>query len=381
MFGCRNAPTGGTGASGNLQTRCFSRRAPLASAPKPDAYRTCNRLPSMSRLSFVLFTTTLSCVLCSTPDAHDRIRRINGTADKPLVGVQVKIQSFTPEDASRIRDTGFDFVRFGVWTDRLGHEDYRRQIDDAFKAAQSARLPVLLTVRALAPFAQAVANGQAGDAATSSNTATLAAAGARIADAVTLLTAQYGRELLAAEVWNEPDLSRYWPTGDVTRTFPPFIDGLCRRLAERRRTTPIVGFGFAHAPLPGSLPDRLLAGIRASASDCIDAVSYHAYGMTPAQIRAATRDIEKRYGVPAVVTEDGAPSAGAAGEQRQAARLQTLLDARNELGTPLLSVYEWADTVDAPDAAQRSYGIVRSDRTPKIALDAISASLRSTTLE
>ena len=56
-------------------------------------------------------------------------------------------------------------------------------------------------------------------------TAMLAAAGARLADTVVQLAAQYERELAEVEVWNEPDLSRYWPTGDVTRTFPPFADG------------------------------------------------------------------------------------------------------------------------------------------------------------
>ena len=184
----------------------------------------------------------------------------------------------------------------------------------------------------------------------------LAAAGARLADTVVQLAAQYERELAEVEVWNEPDLSRYWPTGDVTRTFPPFADGLCRRLAEHRPATPVVGFGFARPPSPGSVPDRLLAGMHASVSGCLAAVSYHAYGMTPAQIRAAAHDIDVRCGVPAIVTEDGAASMNTDGESRQAQRLRALLDARGELDTPLISVYEWADTANASDAAQRSYG-------------------------
>ncbi|ORT88239.1 beta-xylosidase [Burkholderia puraquae] len=330
-------------------------------------------MPSL-RIPSLLIATALACAASASLSATaDQTRWPSASQQKPRIGVQVKIQSFTADDARRIRQAGFDLVRFGVWTDRLDRDDYRRQVDNAFTAARSAHLPVLLTVRALAPFEQAGAKGAGND-----RTAMLAAAGARLADTVVRLATQYDRELVAVEVWNEPDLSRYWPTGDVTHTFPPFADGLCRRLAEHRPATPIVGFGFARPPSPGSVPDRLLAGMHAPVSGCLAAVSYHAYGMTPTQIRAAAHDIDVRYGVPAIITEDGAASVNADGERRQAQRLRTLLDARGELNTPLISVYEWADTANASDAAQRSYGLVHADRSPKPALDAVRESLGAT---
>ncbi|OXI80587.1 beta-xylosidase [Burkholderia sp. AU33423] len=325
-------------------------------------------------ISLLLIATALACAASASLSATTGPTRWpTASQQKPRIGVQVKIQSFTVDHARRIRQTGFDLVRFGVWTDRLDRDDYRRQVDEAFAAARSAHLPVLLTVRALAPFGQADGKSTGND-----QTAMLAAAGARLADTVVQLAAQYERELADVEVWNEPDLSRYWPTGDVTRTFPPFADGLCRRLAEHRPATPVVGFGFARPPSPGSVPDRLLAGMHASVSGCLAAVSYHAYGMTPAQIRAAAHDIDVRCGVPAIVTEDGAASMNTDGESRQAQRLRALLDARGELDTPLISVYEWADTANASDAAQRSYGLVHADRSPKPALDAVRESLGAT---
>ncbi|PRF23142.1 beta-xylosidase [Burkholderia multivorans] len=327
----------------------------------------------MLRISTLFVAIALS--LAALPPAHaaDRARGPDAFGGRSRVGVQVKIQSFTPDDARQIRQTGFDFVRFGIWTDRLDRVDYRRQVDDAFAAARSARLPVLLTVRTLAPLRQA--NGPRD---TTTDRPSLAAAGARFAGTLTRLAAQYGHALVALELWNEPDLSRYWPTGDVTHTFPPFAEGLCAGLAGRRSGVPVVGFGFARAPLRGSVPDRLLAGVYAASPACLDAVSYHAYGMTPIQIRDASRDIRARYGLPALVTEDGVASVGVGGDARQARRVRTLLDARATLGTPLLSVYEWADTANANDAAQRSYGLVRADRSPKPALDSASASLRAT---
>ncbi|KGB92396.1 hypothetical protein [Burkholderia cepacia] len=319
------------------------------------------------KLSVLAAGCTLTVAAC----AADRHRWPDAASGMPRVGVQVKIQSFTRDDARRIRDTGFAFVRLGAWTDRLDEAAYRAQLDGAFAAARSAGLPVLLTVRTLGRFAGT-------DGADAKATAALLAdAGDRMADAVTALAARHARDLIAIELWNEPDLGRYWPTGDVARTFPPFAVALCRRLAARPPAVPIVGFGFAHPPLPGDVSGDLLARVHAAAPHCLDAVSYHAYGMTPTQVRTAADAIDARYGLPALVTEDGAASVGADGERRQAQRLRMLLDARGDLRTPLISIYEWADTANAGDTAQRSYGLVHADRSRKPALDAARASLRA----
>lgn len=316
-----------------------------------------------------LAAVAAACLLAAAARAAGPVRWPDAASGAPLVGAQVKIQSFTRDDARRIRDTGFTFVRLGAWADRLDQAAYRAQLDDAFAAARSAGLPVLLTVRSLGAFATPRGMGPAA--------VSLAGAGERLADAVDALVRRHGRDLIAVELWNEPDLSRYWPTGDVARTFPPFAGALCRRLSKGARAVPIVGFGFARAPLPGSVPGNLLSSVQTAAPGCLDAVSYHAYGMTPAQVRAAARDIDARYGLPAIVTEVGAASTGGDGERRQAHRLRTLLDARGELQTPLISLYEWADTAGADDAAQRSYGIVHADRSPKPALDAVRAALHA----
>lgn len=313
----------------------------------------------------------VGCLLTAAACAADRHRWADPGSGMPLVGVQVKIQSFTRDDARMIRDTGFAFVRLGAWTDRLDQPAYRAQLDGAFAVARSAGLPVLLTVRTLGRLAGA-------DGADAKAAALLADAGDRMADAITALAARHARDLIAVELWNEPDLGRYWPTGDVARTFLPFAVALCRRLAEQPPAVPVVGFGFAHPPLAGSLPGDLLASVHAAAPHCLDAVSYHAYGMAPAQIRTAATIIDARYGLPALVTEDGAASVRTDGERRQAQRLRALLDVRGELRTPLISIYEWADTANAGDVAQRSYGLVHADRSPKPALDAVRALLRAT---
>ncbi|KVD99548.1 cellulase family glycosylhydrolase [Burkholderia anthina] len=287
----------------------------------------------------------------------------------PLVGVQVKLPSFTADDARRIRVTGFDFVRIGVWTDRLDRPAYRRAVDAAIAAAHDAQLPVLLTIRTLEPLAPR-------DAPAERRMVALADAGATLADTVTRLADRYRAQLLAIELWNEPDLDKYWPTGEVDSTFAPFMRAVCVRLRERRPRVPVIGFAFSRAPFAGSMPDRLLKPLVPSLAGCVDAISYHAYGMAPARIRAAARDVQARYGLPVAITEDGATSVGPAGDARQAKRLTTVLAASNESMTPLISIYEWADTPNGPDAAQRNYGLVRADGTPKSALDAVARALR-----
>jgi hypothetical protein len=286
----------------------------------------------------------------------------------PLVGVQVKLPSFTDRDAQQIRRTGLQFVRLGIWTDRMDQPAYRRSFAQAIATAQAAQLPVLLTVRSLKPLVPA-------DTPSDARVAAIAEAGFKWAKVITQISDEYGQQLLAIELWNEPDLHQYWPTGNVEDTFVPFMRAVCERLGKHHPAVPVIGFAFSRAPLTGSAPERLLRPLAASMPGCVDAISYHAYGMSPAQIRTAAQALHARYGLPAVITEAGAASVGSGGLNRQAQRLATLLDALNDLSTPLISIYEWADTSHAPDVAQRHYGLVQADRTAKPARGAVAQAL------
>ncbi len=103
------------------------------------------------------------------------------------IGVQVKIQNFTATDAAQIKSAGFGFVRFGVWSDSLTAKAYQKQVSDAFAAAQSAGLPVLLTVRAI-------------KALPATSSAEVTTAGEGFAKAVTGLQQSYSAQLVAIEV-------------------------------------------------------------------------------------------------------------------------------------------------------------------------------------
>jgi hypothetical protein len=308
----------------------------------------------------------------STPDVAQNSNASNASAvpRRTQVGVQVKLETFTYADAQAIRATGFSFVRFGIWTNALGNVAYRQRMLAAFAAARSAALPVLVTLRSTQPLTTAP-RGQARDAA-------LALAGTALADAVIEIGREFAAQILAIELWNEPDLARYWPTGDVLATFAPTLRATCTRLATQPHPVPVYGFGFARAPLRGTLPDTLLTAVLDGNAGCLDALSYHAYGMTPAAIRDAAREIRMRHGIPAVITEWGVPSAGLLqGSGSQARRMRDFAATLMDSQTSLISIYEWKDTASGTNARERSYGLVDSSGQPKPALDIWRQTLRA----
>jgi polysaccharide biosynthesis protein PslG len=328
---------------------------------------TCKNAASLYRRAAIALT--IVCVLCS----HAAVAASQDAASKAAalptqVGVQVKLESFTPGDADAIRAAGLSFVRFGIWTNALHDSAYRARIRAAFSAASNASLPVLVTLRSTSTLVSTDPSIPI-DAA-------LQSASEQFAAAVLEIEREFRPHILAIELWNEPDLGRYWPTGDVETTFAPFMRAVCSQLAARTHAVPVYGFGLSRPPAGGTLPDSLLQATLGKPQRCVDAISYHAYGMTPAAILAASRDIRKRYGLPAVITEWGVPSAGTiGGTSAQTRRVRDFLAALPDMETPLVSLYEWKDTPTGTNLRERNYGLVVTADRPKPALQAVRDSL------
>ncbi|RQQ47552.1 hypothetical protein DF021_33490 [Burkholderia stagnalis] len=283
------------------------------------------------------------------------------------VGVQVDIGKFDVLDATRIRETGFEFVRLGVWTDSLRSSAYRQQVEVAFAHAKAANLGVLMTVRALHAFETLPVDPIL-------RAAVLLDLGTKFGREVAVLTQTHASQLLAVEIWNEPDLAKYWPLIDVEATLPVFVGAACAQMLNSQ--VPVLGLGFSRPPSKGSMPDKLLAQIMRRAPGCLGGVSYHAYGMTGEQIAAVSADVRERYGLPVAITEWGIPSIPATGGNGgQAAKVGTFLAAVRGTGVPLVSIYEWKDSPTGFDQAQRNYGLVTVNGTAKASLDAAGAEL------
>ncbi|SDU16124.1 MULTISPECIES: cellulase family glycosylhydrolase [Pseudomonas fluorescens group] len=269
------------------------------------------------------------------------------------IGVQVKIQSFTAADAAQIKAAGFSFVRFGVWSDSLTAKAYQKQVSDAFAAAASAGLPVLLTVRAI-------------KALPATSPAELNAAGATFANAVTGLEKSWSSQLVAIEIWNEPDLETYWPTRNFDTTFVPFMAGMCKAFEGQTQTTPRVGFGFARPPSAGSASTVALKSIVSDYPKCLNAVSYHPYGMTATQISNAQTFIQQNFNLPGVISEWGVSAlASNGGPEGQATRINAFIADVKRLNIPLTSIYEWRNSDSGSNDREKNFGFLTSDGQPK----------------
>jgi hypothetical protein len=269
------------------------------------------------------------------------------------IGVQVKIQSFTAADAAQIKAAGFSFVRFGVWSDSLTAKTYQKQVSDAFAAAASAGLPVLLTVRAI-------------KALPATSPAELDTAGGKFANAVTGLEKSYSSQLVAIEIWNEPDLETYWPTRNFDTTFVPFMAGMCKAFEGQPQTTPRVGFGFARPPSAGSASTVALKSIVSDYPKCLNAVSYHPYGMTATQISNAQTFIQQNFNLPGVISEWGVSAlASNGGPEGQATRINAFIADVKRLNIPLTSIYEWRNSDSGSNDREKNFGFLTSDGQPK----------------
>lgn len=307
-------------------------------------------------------STLLMLGVASQADASELFPAL---AANKSIGVQVKVQSFTPADALQIKAAGFGFVRLGVWTDSLQGAAYQQQISDAFAAAKSAGLPVLMTVRATEALAAAPGNASE-----------LAATGALFGKSVLALEQTYRPQLVAIEIWNEPDLEKYWPTGNFDTTFVPFMSGMCHALGQNAPTTPLIGFGFAKPPSAGSASTVALNRIVSEYPKCLSAISYHPYGLSAAQISNAQAFIQQNFHLPGVISEWGVSALSSnGGDVGQASKVSGFISDVKKLNIPLTSLYEWKNSDSGGNERERNFGLLTADGQPKPAETAVKALL------
>lgn len=303
-----------------------------------------------------------SALLALSAVTHAHASELFPNLPAKTIGVQVKIQNFTVEDAAHIKAAGFSFVRFGVWSDSLSAKAYQQQVSDAFAAARSAGLPVLLTVRAIKPL-------PASD---------LTTAGESFANALTGLEKSYSAQLVAIEIWNEPDLDTYWPTRNFDTTFVPFMNAVCKSLQGTALTTPRVGYGFARPPTAGSASTVALSRIVSEYPKCLNAISYHPYGMTATQISNAQAFIQQNFHLPGVISEWGISALSSnGGNDGQASKIASFIADVKRLNIPLTSIYEWKNSDTGSNDREKNFGLLTSGGQPKPAKLAAATQLNT----
>jgi polysaccharide biosynthesis protein PslG len=197
---------------------------------------------------------------------------------------------------------------------------------------------------------------------------------------------------IGIEVWNEPNLERYFRGTDSVEEYGRLFEAAASAVGERGSEVPVVIAGLS--PItesgPGKIawPEFLRELLAGEAARDADGLALHPYTtlvpdeappVTVRRIYEQTREITERVGaggLPLWVTEIGITTAGprGVGPERQADQLVATWETLVEAGAPVIGVHRLFDQVDPPYPAEGGYGVVEADRTTaKPALCALAA--------
>ncbi len=203
---------------------------------------------------------------------------------------------------------------------------------------------------------------------------------------------RYAEEVGAWEIWNEPNISRFWPTGpdpvayaEVVAAASPLI-----RAAAPGATILVGALSPADDGADALAPATFVTGLYDTLDpDTFDALSVHPYtypaSASGSQSWNTFHRLEELHrimarhgdgGSPIWLTEFGAPtgtSEVSVSEQDQAEQLTTgIEEARQRCYTGPLYVYSLRDAGTDPADPEDNFGLLRADGTPKPAYAAVA---------
>lgn len=282
-----------------------------------------------------------------------------------------------------VRSLGAERVRIGaVWSDieqAKGRDDWSR-LDSRVRAAEDAGLTPLLVLHGAPSWvdlASANATSHAGD---------FGAFAGRVAK-------RYGTAIDGFEIWNEPNLARFWDRPDP-RTYTAFLRSAYASIHEQLPNATVLSGGLAPAGngAESMAPLDFLDGMYAAgAADVTDAIGLHPFTFpeTPsgtsnwnyfrimAQMRTtmeAAGDGAKKFWF----TEYGAPTGGEGGvtEAAQATMVKEVLENQGPGDTngPVF-LYTLRDLDLGNDDPESHFGVFRANGDPKKSADAVRALL------
>jgi hypothetical protein len=190
------------------------------------------------------------------------------------------------------------------------------------------------------------------------------------------LTARYGAGMAALEVWNEPNLARFWNTPRPSGDYARLLRAAYPAAKAGDPDVPVLAGSLAGADRP-FLARLYAAGIRGS----YDGLAIHPYGESRAgtrAIRAAQLAAGDR--APIWVTEFGWTSCrGASGCVSERAQADDTARAFQALGrmpyVKAATAYDLREDGTDPSAFEDNFGLVNRDFSPKPAYAAVRAVL------
>jgi hypothetical protein len=183
------------------------------------------------------------------------------------------------------------------------------------------------------------------------------------------------------EVWNEPNLERFYIGGGDARSYTELFNRTAAAIEATGSEVPVIAAGLSPV-LPEQADgdryaweDYLETMIEGGVAENADGIGLHPYSAfepgtefianATGQLRAAERIVG---GEPIYVTEVGLTTAGpnAVTPEEQAEGLQQAYDTFAGEGVPLIVIHRFFDDSEPEFPAEAGYGVVAADRvTPK----------------
>ena len=315
-------------------------------------------------------------------------------------GVQVKESRTSLEELDQIKEAGFGFLRYGISWATVEHEkgvyDWSAY-DDFIKEVDARGLRSVIIVAGGNPlYTEDVKAPKKKEdhrqkiilpPAKSEQMAAFAHFAAATAE-------HYKDQFIIWEIWNEPDLARFWHPKPDAKIFAALATQTCQAIKQADPTAKVMGPATASMPGTASMWDEtefIEPLLKLEASACLDAISFHSYRIDewdklkiPETVMDDNRRVQKFITAnisegrekPTLVSSEwgysltqGKSHAVQVSPEQQAAYVLRTRFANLLSGVPLSIWYEWRDqqadpTADASDAGAH-FGLFTLDKQPK----------------
>jgi hypothetical protein len=316
------------------------------------------------------------------------------------LGVQVKPERTHDDDLSRIRSSGFSYLRFDMrWADveqQREHYDWRF-FDDFIAKLRAHDLnaivilnggnPIYSGMVAMPPEKAFGLNALAAAPRDDTAVKAFAAFGAAAAE-------RYGTRDIIWEIWNEPDTVPFWPPRPDADTFAKLATETCAAIRRVRSEATVVAPGLAGLPGKSRSATNLLGTLlRSPVSSCLNAVSIHLHRLTemPESVLIDYADVIRPFIIGhtprvqqplRVISGEWGYTTTKATEDQQASYLIRSHLINLLSGVPLSIWYEWRDSGTAAHDDEAHFGLIDdSGRIKTAAALSLLSEIKDATLE
>ena len=311
-------------------------------------------------------------------------------------GVQVKEWETSGAELDSIKAAGFGLLRFGIgWPfveNSQGEYDWTKY-DHFIAGVRERKFRAIVILWGSHPLY--VSGAKAGGSALHFQNLPAPASEEAVRGFVRFAAAatqRYAGQDIIWELWNEPDLDRFWRPKANGHAYTRLALATCEAMRQVAPSAKIIG--PASATMPGwkaiGDPGFSRTVLQSPLATCLDALSFHSYRMergvapkSPESVMADNRRAAEfvasntpagRSRLPLICSEWGFNSLEVT--EREQATYVVRMHLSNLLsGVPVTVWYQWRDSEERPDDPEAHYGLVDFNGNSKSALTAVRSVL------